>query len=130
MHPPFLLDFVIYPQQKCIANPDHNREAESDLDWDTSWTFCPADENAEDRFIAILVLESKPGEKGNAPFDIVIEAFSTCKIFNWTRMHDSEKFGTELQVRQMMMGMVREKIRLLTNDTPWGPMLIPPLLVQ
>lgn len=130
MRSPFMLEYLMYTVQRCEANPDFDREAENTLDWEQFWTFSLADDRVDDRLFAILKINSQSGDQGNTPFDIELETFAGCNVAGWGRMTDADKASAEIQVRQIVTGMARERIRMLTADAPWGPVIIPPLPVS
>ncbi len=120
-----MLDLLTYPIQIVEANPDYDNSKPAEADWQQSWHFTHPGVDRHSQAICLLDIKAEPIERDALPYQIHLQAFATAKVENWDTLADPEKIAFEVQLRQMVTNMVRERIRTLTADAPWGAIIMP-----
>lgn len=126
-----MLDFLVYTVQSVQANQNYQQGSVPTYDWQQAWEFSPQEtDGVIDHAVVMLRISLAQNGPVALPYDLEIESFSTMHLSGWPDLADAEKVAIVVQARQYVTGMVRERIRMLTSDGPWGPLIMPPLPIN
>lgn len=129
----FSLKTVFYPLLSVISNSEYDKNSQKDIEWYQDWFIDDLDDSQSATICAGLIICTN---NGNVTFEphikchINIHIFSKIFIEDWENKTKSEKKAIEIEIRQILTGMVREKIFSLTATSPWGEVVLPPLPIN
>ncbi len=109
----------IYPEQHAKALHDHRVGELYTLLWDREWRAFPQGPD-QNKVGFLLTLRTRNDECKNAPYSVELEVFAEAETAVENTRETIEKCAAE-----MMLGMARERIRMLTSDGPWGSIMLP-----
>ncbi|XZG69262.1 hypothetical protein ACTSKR_11420 [Chitinibacteraceae bacterium HSL-7] len=123
----FALKALHYIEQHLDALPEHQDQQPSNTIWNLEYWEAPNPDGGYLQFVRLKTADTSV----NAPYHCTVLAFGLV-----TQGEDAEHNTPETNKAQQLsllgqiVGAAREKVRTLSSDAPWGPIIVPTLMIK